>query len=254
VATALVIGSSSGIGRALCVRLLDAGWTVLGVARREGLVRPGYTHLLGDVGSPGYRAILMTALVGRTIDACVYAAGIGHELDGATLAGEAEVFATNLVGAAITAEVVVPAMVARGVGHFVGLSSQADRLISAEAPSYAASKAGMSAFLEGLAYALRPRGVAVSNVRFGFVDTTGGLVPRPTGEAGGVPTPHHHASRGDTEMARAQVRPFLITADRAARVIEGVLVRRPVRRTYPRRMAVVIWMIATAQRIRGWFA
>lgn len=222
-----MIGSSSGIGRALCARLLAAGWTVIGVARREGLVAPGYSHVTGDVGSPAFRAILTTAIIGRTIDACVYAAGIGHELDPATLAGEAAVFTTNLVGAALTAEVVLPAMLARGAGHFVGLSSQADRLISAEAPSYAASKAGLSAFLEGLAVALRSRGVAVSNVRFGFVDTA---------------------------MAKAKVRPFLISADRAAALIERVLVRRPVRFTYPRRMALVIWLISVGQRVRGWFA
>jgi short-subunit dehydrogenase len=224
-ATALVIGSSSGIGRALCERLLDDGWAVIGVARRAGLTRPGYVHVIADVLDAGYRDALAAAIGEQVIDACVYAAGIGHPLDVATLAGEAAVFATNLGGLALTAEVVVPAMVARGAGHLVGLSSQADRLISAEAPSYAASKAGMSAYLEGLAGALRPRGVAVSNVRFGFVDTA---------------------------MAKAEVRPFLMSAPRAAAVIARVIARRPVRRTAPWRMAIVIWLIASGQRVRGW--
>ena len=39
------------------------------------------------------------------------------------------------------------------------------------APSYSASKAGLSSWLGGLALALRPRGVHVTNVRLGFVDT-----------------------------------------------------------------------------------
>jgi hypothetical protein len=44
-------------------------------------------------------------------------------------------------------------------------------LLSSEAPSYHASKAGSSNYLGGLASALKTKGVHVTNVRFGFVDT-----------------------------------------------------------------------------------
>ncbi|MCB9089370.1 MAG: SDR family NAD(P)-dependent oxidoreductase [Calditrichae bacterium] len=66
----------------------------------------------------------------------------------------------------------LPPCSSRGAGRaFIGLSSLADEMISAEAPSYHAAKAGFSNYLEGLALALKPSGVRVTNLRFGFVDT-----------------------------------------------------------------------------------
>ena len=230
VATALVIGASSGIGEAVARRLVAAGWTVVGVARREAAIEgAGYHHVIADVRAADYRDALV-GVVERfgTPEVCVYAAGIGVVLEVGEMAREAEVFATNLVGAVVTAEVVVPRMVARGAGHFVGLSSQADRLIASETPSYSASKAGMSSYLEGLGLACRPHGVAVTNVRFGFVDTA---------------------------MSRDQgIRPFLISAERAAVVVERCLARRPIRCTYPWRMAALVWLVGLGRRLRVWLS
>ena len=225
--TALVVGASTGIGRAIAARLIARGWTVIGVARRAStLVDPRYRHVLGDVADPGYRALLEDTISEVPVDVCIYAAGIGTPIDLTTLAGETAVFATNLVGLVTTAEVVLPPMIARGRGHLVGLSSQADRMIDGEHPSYAASKAGMSSYLEGLAFACRPRGVAITNLRFGFVDTA--------------------------MSSSAHVRPFLITADRAAAVIERCLRRRPIRATYPWRMEALLWFVRWPRRVRLW--
>ncbi len=220
--TAIVVGASSGIGLALCRRLVAADWSVIGLARgAAGFDDARYRHVVADVRAPGFRAQL--AACGEA-DLVVYAAGIGHELDVATIAHDVDVVATNLVGLVITAEVVVPRMIAAKRGHLIGLSSQGDRVLDAFAPSYNASKAGMSAYLEGLALACRPHGVAVTNVRLGFVDTA---------------------------MSRlAPSRPFLITADRAAAVVERCLVRRPIRRTYPLRMAAVLWLFRWGGRLR----
>ena len=235
-ATALVVGASAGIGRALARRLVDAGWTVIGVARRPPpFVHERYRHVVADVRAPDYRDLVIAALDAsrdeggdRGIDACVYAAGIGEPIDIANLAADRDVFATNLDGAIATAALVLPRMVAARAGHFIGLSSQADRLVDGFAPSYNASKAALSSYLEGLALAYRPHGVAVTNVRFGFVDTA---------------------------MSRhAKLRPFLITAERAAEVVERCLRRRPIRCTYPKRMAMTLWWFALPGRIRTWFS
>ncbi len=228
--SALVIGSSSGIGQAICERLLAAGWTVTGLARRAAPIdAPGYVHHVADVTAADYRARLVEicAALGP-LDACIYSSGIGRLLDLADLAGEADVVATNLLGAVITAEVILPAMIAAGRGHFVGLSSQADRLLDRHAPSYAASKAGMSAYLEGLALACRPHGVHVCNVRFGFVDTA--------------------------MSSEAGPRPFLISAARAAQIVERSLRGTAIRVTYPRRMGVALWFFRWPARIRIWLS
>jgi NAD(P)-dependent dehydrogenase (short-subunit alcohol dehydrogenase family) len=226
VPSALVVGASTGIGLAIARRLVAAGWTVTGMARRPSpLVDEGYRHVIADVCAPGYRDAV--AAVGA-VELCIYAAGIGKELALDDLSHEADVFATNLVGVAITAQVVLPAMLAAGAGHFVGLSSQADELTDAFAPAYNASKSGMSRYLEGLALKCRPRGVAITNVRFGFVDTA--------------------------MSSPATPRPFMITAERAAELLERAIARRPIRYTYPRRLAVLLALLQAARRVRIWLS
>jgi NAD(P)-dependent dehydrogenase (short-subunit alcohol dehydrogenase family) len=223
--TAIVVGASAGIGLAVCRHLVDAGWTVIGLARgAAGLAHDRYRHVIADVRAADYRDAI--AGIEGAPDLCIYAAGIGHELDLAAPVHEAEVFATNLIGAVITAEVLIPRMVAARAGHLIVLSSQADRLIDRHAPSYAASKAGMSSYFEGLALACRPHGVAITNLRLGFVDTA---------------------------MSRGQpVRPFLITAERAARIVDRCIARRPIRKTSPLRMAALLWLVRWGTRLRIW--
>jgi len=232
VPSVIVVGASAGIGLAIAKRLAGAGWDVIGIARRDStLADPRYRHVIADVRAASYRDVLATALGDATPDVCIYCAGIGRTLELAGLAdsgAESEVFATNLVGAVVTAEVVLPRMVAARAGHFVGLSSQADRIIDDHAPSYAASKAGLSSYLEGLAFACRPHGVAVTNVRFGFVDTA---------------------------MSAGQgARPLMMTAERAAEYIERCLKTRPIRFTRPRRIALALWLVGWGRRVKIWLS
>ena len=106
-----------------------------------------------------------------------------------------------------TAAAVVPHMVKKGQGHFIGVSSLADELLSADAPSYHASKAGFSSYLESLALALKPKGVNVTNVRFGFVDT---------------------------KMAKGDVKPFMMNSEKAVDHMEFCIRKKPVRFTAPK--------------------
>jgi NAD(P)-dependent dehydrogenase (short-subunit alcohol dehydrogenase family) len=225
VPTAVIVGASTGIGLALARRLTAQGWSVTGLARSAaGFEHERYLHVIADVRAANYRDILAEL---RVPDLCVYSTGIGHELDFAQITRESDVFTTNLTGAVITAEVFLPKMVDARAGHFIGISSLADRMINKDAPSYSASKAGLSTYLESLALACRAHGVAVTNVRFGFVDTA---------------------------MAKSAVKPFMVTADRAAQVLESCIRRRPIRKTFPWRMAAVVWLIRWPARIRIWFS
>lgn len=225
---ALVVGTSDGIGLALARRLLDGGWVVTGVSRRAApLAHPRYEHAVIDVADRAFPALLGELLARRgAVELCVYSAGIGELLDPTDLRADVDTLRVNLVGAAETAAAVIPAMVAAGQGHFVGLSSIGDGR-SPEAPAYAASKAGLSSYLEGLSLALRPRGVFVSNVRFGFVDT---------------------------KMAKGPVRPLMISVERAVDVLMDCVARRPARRTYPRAMDLLVRLLGAAHRMRLWLA
>lgn len=78
--------------------------------------------------------------------------------------------------------------------------------LASEAPSYHASKAGFSAYLQGLARAVRPCGVRVTNVRFGFVDT---------------------------KMAKGGRKPLRMSVEQAADHIDACLRKRPVSYTAP---------------------
>jgi NAD(P)-dependent dehydrogenase (short-subunit alcohol dehydrogenase family) len=226
VPTALVVGASTGIGLALARRLVGRDWTVIGIARRPSeLTHDRYRHVIADVSAADFGTTLSGALGTEVPDVCLYTAGIGKELDLDDLSIEADVFRTNLVGAVVTAEVVIPRMLRAKAGHVVGLSSQADQMTDGSAPSYAASKAGLTSYLEGLARACRPHGVAVTNIRFGFVDTA---------------------------MATASIRPFMISADRAAALVDRCLERRPIRYTYPWRMAALLWLLRFVRRLMFW--
>jgi NAD(P)-dependent dehydrogenase (short-subunit alcohol dehydrogenase family) len=226
---ALVVGDSDGIGLALTRKLLASGWRVTGVSRSPGRVEhERYEHAVLDVAAREYRAALGALLTRQApLDACVYCAGVGEVFDPRNVTGDVRTFEVNLVGAASTLEVVLPGMLAAKHGHVVGLSSIADDAASAEAPSYAASKAGLSSYLVGLAFALRRRGVSVTNVRFGFVDT---------------------------KMAKARVRPFIVSPETAADVLLWCLQTRPIQVTYPKRTGILVRLIRWFQSLRVWLS
>jgi short-subunit dehydrogenase len=204
---ALLVGNSDGIGLATTKRLLTGGWSIIGVSRSESLIaNAAYHHKVLDVSDSRYPESIGELVRAVPLDLCIYFAGIGEFLDLADMSGEAMVIDVNLTGMVRTAAAVIPQMVSRGQGHFIGISSMADELPSAGAPSYNASKAGFSNYLGGLALALKPKGVHVTNVRFGFVDT---------------------------KMAKGNAKPFMMSVEKAVDHLETCIRRKPVRYTAP---------------------
>ncbi len=206
---ALMIGNSDGIGLAATKRLTNAGWNIIGISRSESTVVTNfnYTHYVADVSSSEYWRLLEDIISEHSFDLCIYFVGIGELLDLSDMSGEAKIIDVNFTGMVRTAAEVIPQMVKKGKGHFIGVSSLADELLSSEAPSYHASKAGFSNYLEGLSKAVKSRGVNVTNVRFGFVDT---------------------------KMAKGDVKPFMMTVEKAVDHLELCIRNRPVRYTAPK--------------------
>ena len=205
---ALIIGNSDGIGLAASKALLDKKWKVIGISRRPSPVNhPDYTHKVLNLNDDDYAEQLDSAVRSQEpLDVCIFCAGIGEMLDTKQMEKEIEIINVNFLGMVKTAATIIPAMVAQGKGHFIGLSSVADEMLSAEAPSYHASKAGFSNYIESLALALRPSGVSITNVRFGFVDT---------------------------KMAKGDVKPFMMSVDRAVQHLLTCLDKKPARYTAP---------------------
>jgi NAD(P)-dependent dehydrogenase (short-subunit alcohol dehydrogenase family) len=83
----------------------------------------------------------------------------------------ADTLATNLVAAANATFCAVPHLLARGGGAVVNVSSRGAFRGEPECPAYGASKAGLNAFGQSMAQALGARGISVSTVAPGFVET-----------------------------------------------------------------------------------
>lgn len=211
---AMLVGNSDGIGLATTKRLLAAGWDIIGVSRSQSpITDKAYHHRAADVSDNTYTGLIEELAQKGPLDLCIYFVGIGELLDPLDMSGEAKIIDVNLTGMVRTAAAVIPRMVKRGQGHFIGVSSLADELLSAEAPSYHASKAGFSNYLGGLALAVKPRGVHVTNVRFGFVDT---------------------------KMAKGDVKPFMISVEKAVDHLLSCIRGKRARYTAP---AIVIPLI-----------
>jgi len=221
----LVIGCSDGIGRQVALALLERGDRVIGVSRRDARIDDArYEHHTVDVAAAEYPELLRGVLAQcPDLAAAIHCAAVGSDFDPADLTGELRCFRTNLLSAVETAAVLVPHWRGRGIaGHLVVLSSLADLVVVPGAPSYAASKAGLSRWLRGLGIALRRERIAVTNIRFGFVDT---------------------------KLAVAPWRPFLISRERAARIVLAALRTRRAVVSRPRRALWVATAAGALQRL-----
>jgi short-subunit dehydrogenase len=222
---AVMVGNSDGIGLATTRRLLTAGWGIIGISRSESPIKnTNYHHRVVDVSNSRYSELIDELVLEGPLDLCIYFVGIGELLDTLDMSKEPNIIDVNLTGMVRTAAGVIPQMVRRGQGQFIGVSSLADELLSAEAPSYHASKAGFSNYLGGLALALKPKGVYVTNVRFGFVDT---------------------------KMAKGDIKPFMMSVEKAVDHLESCISKKPVRYTAPKIVVPLVKFRKLMMRMGG---
>jgi len=183
---AMVTGASSGLGRGLSLALVREGWRVGLLARREELLEE-LAREAEDLGGTALPLPVDVAIRGGVrdairraeaslgpVDLMVANAGIseGKRAPGG-VDGERgkRIFDVNVLGTVYAVEAVLPGMLARGRGHLVGVSSLAGFRGLPTAPLYSASKAAMTAFLEGTRADLRGSGVDVTVLHPGYVRT-----------------------------------------------------------------------------------
>jgi short-subunit dehydrogenase len=213
---AIITGGSSGIGLALGRELASRGWSVALLARRVELVEEHARALrvLG-VGAVGIgcdvadlaqvRSAVARArdALGGELDLAVANAGISVPTWAADFKIEdaERIIRVNVLGMFYLFDATVAAMVARGAGQFAGIASIAGLRGLPSGSVYSASKAAMQNFLEASRVELAPRGVGVTVVNPGWVRTP------------------------IIEKYRGAV-PFVVSAERAARLIANGLERR----------------------------
>jgi short-subunit dehydrogenase len=196
---ALVTGASSGIGRAVAVRLAGAGSHVVVHGRDEtrgaAVARSVRgTLLLGDLAASGVCEALAADATSSSggVDVLVANAGVGWwgPLTAMEPARIDEIVSVDLLAPIRLTRALLPGMVERGSGHIVLVGSVAGTGVAGEAV-YAACKAGLAAFADSVRLELHGTGIRVTvvvpaAVRSGFFTTRGHpydrRIPRPVNE------------------------------------------------------------------------
>jgi len=184
---AIVTGSSSGIGKAIALRLAREGAAICGAANRN---IEGGQATAREIADGGGRSLFVQAdvslaadcqrIVDETlkafgrVDVLVNNAGItrGAPLDKLDETLWDTVLGTNLKSAYLMSRFAVPDMLSRGWGAVVNVSS-----VHAEATFpgfgvYAASKAGLCGLTRGLALEFGARGIRFNCILPGTIDTS----------------------------------------------------------------------------------
>jgi decaprenylphospho-beta-D-erythro-pentofuranosid-2-ulose 2-reductase len=202
---AVVVGATRGMGRALARALAERGDALWLLGREAAELEASARDLeaRGAAGTVGQAALDLALPAGFAdaldaadrglggFDTLVVTGGLFDRQE--DLAADPvrleRLLHVNFTGTAVLCQMVAERLAARGGGTICAFSSVAGDRARRSNYLYGASKAGLSAFLEGLGHAYADRGVVVVCVKPGFVKTgmTAGLpVPPFAGEPDAV--------------------------------------------------------------------
>ncbi|TAN52764.1 MAG: 3-oxoacyl-ACP reductase FabG [Methylococcaceae bacterium] len=182
---ALVTGASRGIGRAIALRLGQAGHTVIGTATSEAgaaaitqaLQAAGYQGLgmVLDVASLDSIQAVLKAVADQYGDPAILVNNAGITRDNLLLRMKEEdwhdILQTNLTSVFRLSKACMRAMNKARWGRIVNIGSVVGATGNAGQTNYAAAKAGMIGFTKSLAKEIGSRSVTVNAVAPGFIDT-----------------------------------------------------------------------------------
>ncbi len=210
--TALVTGATGGIGQAIARELVAHGASVVLTGRRAEILEPlaeelGGRAIVADLSDRDAVARLMEEA--GPVDIIVANAALpgSGQLTEYSLDELDRALDVNLRVPVVMARLAAEAMVPRGRGHLVFVSSVSGKVASGGASVYNATKFGLRGFSLALREDLSPHGVGVSAIYPGFIRDAGMFA-----EAG-VTLPRGVGTRTPGDVARAVTR--AITSDTA---------------------------------------
>jgi NAD(P)-dependent dehydrogenase (short-subunit alcohol dehydrogenase family) len=182
---AVVVGGTSGIGRAIALGLADAGADVVATGRRPDLVK----HVSAEIVARGRRSLAISADVSDVdsltalrdacigdlggVDILVAAAGVTKRVPTLEMA-EADwtrIIETNLTGVLRTCQVFGATMVKQQCGRIITIASLASFVGLHEVAAYTASKAGVAGLTRALAVEWARHNVTVNAIAPGVFET-----------------------------------------------------------------------------------
>jgi NADP-dependent 3-hydroxy acid dehydrogenase YdfG len=182
---ALITGGGTGIGAATAEELAGVGLRVVVVGRRPGPLE----HVVAVIKGRGGEALALPAdvsdyeamekAVGRTverygrIDLLVANAAVHHvsSIDAGDPARWEQLIRINVLGVMNAVRAVLPLMYQQGAGHIVVVSSVSGRVTYVGETAYVTSKHATTAFADCLRQEASGRGVRVTVIEPGLVDT-----------------------------------------------------------------------------------
>ncbi|GAB4510799.1 MAG: oxidoreductase [Anaerolineae bacterium] len=175
----LITGSNSGIGNATAKLAVQAGYTVYGGARRRetfGAIEAVGAHpLCIDVTDERsmVEAVRQIEAQHGAVDVLVNNAGFGQmgPVELVTPEQWQYQFQTNVFGLVRMAQLVIPAMRARGSGRIFNISSMGGEFTFPLAGAYHATKYAVESINEAMRFELKPFGIDVITIQPGVVAT-----------------------------------------------------------------------------------
>ena len=218
--TVLITGASSGIGRALALEFSQRGYALGLCARRLDLLKNLQNEIsknhaveIAELDVSKFEAVrevlfkLSDKLGGVKI--IIANAGVGER----SLPGEGtfnldrKVIEINLLGAMATIDAGAEILKKQGGGQIVGISSVAGFRGLSNVPAYSASKSALSTYMEGIRHHLTKHKIDVTVINPGFIDTS--------------------------INTNRKFRPFLITAEKCARLTADLIEKKVFSSTVP---------------------
>lgn len=189
---ALVTGATSGLGKAIALRLAKEGYDIIITGRRkekleelERTIEIKYeVKVMSLVFDVREYAQVEKAIMGlpedwTKIDILVNNAGLAVGLD-PIFKGEIDdwerMIDTNVKGLLYVTRVVSPSMVARKSGHIINIGSIAGKGVYPNGAVYCATKYAVDALSQGMRMDMLPYGIRVTQICPGAVETEFSLV------------------------------------------------------------------------------